>query len=324
MSIAIASPIANSTHLLTKCFICDELLNSAVVDCAVCKRSAHIECLSKEQRVRNGPWLCGLCVREQDKREKKDCASEKGSKRASKASSISVRKRRELLLKKLEEEKTLKLKELQLEKEFIEKKYKLLEENATSEDDDISIVEADVTKENVEDWLKKVDATNANKEEPEKSPEKADEVVKVPGTRLNPAAKPYNPTYQEPRLDHHCASGEKCGRILSKENLAARHETRSLPTFKGDFCDWPIFNSAFISTTSRCGFDNYENLSRLREALKGEARESVEALLTHEDNVPEIISTLKMLYGRKDHIIFSLIKKVKGAKNGKFDITNLL
>uniref|UniRef100_T1H593 Uncharacterized protein n=1 Tax=Megaselia scalaris TaxID=36166 RepID=T1H593_MEGSC len=75
-----------------------------------------------------------------------------------------------------------------------------------------------------------------------------------------------------------------------------------------------MFYSAFISTTSRCAFDNYENMMRLRESIQGKARTYVESLLIHEESVSQVVSNLKIIYGRDDQIIFFLIKKVKFKK----------
>lgn len=388
-------PSANSTQILTKCDICKELLNVTSLDCTDCKKSVHVSCLPEDQRQKGSLWTCDSCISNrlissQDK--KKSDASDRGSRRSSSSSKSSVRKRRELLLQKLEEEKALKMKEiqkeLQLEKEFLEKKYRVLEELASSDDEDVESVAGGVNNKNVESWLNAADKDKADKEKADK--DKADkdkeEVNKLSKqleslevaqakrysirflrqdiqTELIPGAQSVNPTYQGPNMDRQVddMNGEsRCiqpqdirrelnpgaqsfyptyqgigvgqvddtngeSRRLFREDIAARRETRALPIFAGDFCDWPIFYSAFVSTTSRCKFDNYENLARLREALKGEARESVEALLTHENNVPELISTLKMLYGRKDHIIMSLIRKVKSTKNVKIDnLTSLI
>lgn len=59
---------------------------------------------------------------------------------------------------------------------------------------------------------------------------------------------------------------------------------------------------------------------KLNDALKGQAKERVQSLLIEPSNVPNIIATLRMLYGKPTHIIKSLLKKCRdqpGPKEGK-------
>lgn len=59
--------------------------------------------------------------------------------------------------------------------------------------------------------------------------------------------------------------------------------------------------------------DDGVNLNRLRQALKGEAYESVKYLFSCPANVPQIIEVLELEYGRPELIIESLIRQ--NAKN---------
>ena len=96
------------------------------------------------------------------------------------------------------------------------------------------------------------------------------------------------------------------------DKFIARQPTeRSLPSFNGAPDEWPVFFNLYKSTTEACGFTAAENLGRLQRCLKGKARDLVHSLLSLPTNVPTIIRTLEMRYGRPDIIIRSLIGKVQ-------------
>ncbi|XP_055633605.1 uncharacterized protein LOC129773952 [Toxorhynchites rutilus septentrionalis] len=98
----------------------------------------------------------------------------------------------------------------------------------------------------------------------------------------------------------------------SPEQLAARQVMpRDLPEFTGDPEEWPIFFSSFSNSTAACGFSNVENLARLQRCLKGSALKSVRYYLLSPDSVPEVINTLRTLYGRPEIIINKLIQTVR-------------
>ena len=75
-----------------------------------------------------------------------------------------------------------------------------------------------------------------------------------------------------------------------------------------------MFIQLFKHSTSTCGFTNAENLARLQKSLKGKAKALVQSLLALPANVPRILSTLEMHYGRVDIIIETLIQKVQSPR----------
>lgn len=96
--------------------------------------------------------------------------------------------------------------------------------------------------------------------------------------------------------------------------LARQSFSKDLPIFDGNSLDWPMFVSYYKQSTEACKFSNAENLCRLMKCLKGEAKESVVALLIHPDNVQEVIETLEFLFGRPEKIIHEMIDKAKQIK----------
>ncbi|XP_062713931.1 uncharacterized protein LOC134290753 [Aedes albopictus] len=98
------------------------------------------------------------------------------------------------------------------------------------------------------------------------------------------------------------------------QQLAARHVVpKDLPCFTGDPIEWPIFWSSYKTSTEMCGYNDSENLMRLQRSLKGDARKAVSSFLLHPSNVPEIINSLQVLYGRPEAIVNSLLAEVRAT-----------
>ncbi|XP_065074719.1 uncharacterized protein LOC135698602 [Ochlerotatus camptorhynchus] len=106
----------------------------------------------------------------------------------------------------------------------------------------------------------------------------------------------------------------------TKAQISARQFlSRKLPTFTGRPDEWPIFISSYNTTTKACGFSNLENLARLQESLRGPAREAVCSRMLLPEAVPQIIETLRMLYGRPEQLLNTLLVKVRKADCPKAD-----
>ena len=58
-----------------------------------------------------------------------------------------------------------------------------------------------------------------------------------------------------------------------------------LPYFSGEIVKWPLFKAELEQSTKQWHIKDVENMSRLRECLKGDALEAVQSLMVHEDNV---------------------------------------
>ncbi|XP_055643306.1 uncharacterized protein LOC129779701 [Toxorhynchites rutilus septentrionalis] len=102
--------------------------------------------------------------------------------------------------------------------------------------------------------------------------------------------------------------------------IAARHVMpKDLPLFSGNSEEWPMFFSAFNTSTEACGYSNVENLGRLQQCLKGAALEAVRSRLLLPTSVPQVIHTLQMLYGRPEQIIYALLQKIRDVPAPKAD-----
>lgn len=109
-------------------------------------------------------------------------------------------------------------------------------------------------------------------------------------------------------------------RVLSKAQIAARHVVKSaLPTFSGEVLEWTLWYSRFKETTDLCGYSDGENLHRLTECLQGKAKTAVKHQLLSPTEVPKIIKTLQLLFGRPELIVDALLKTVKDIPTPKAD-----
>ncbi|XP_055605771.1 uncharacterized protein LOC129753946 [Uranotaenia lowii] len=106
----------------------------------------------------------------------------------------------------------------------------------------------------------------------------------------------------------------------TKTQLAARHVmSRDLPHFSGDPHDWPLFYKSFCNSTAACGLSDAENLDRLQKCLKGRALEAVRSKLLIPDSVPQVMNTLKMLFGQPEIILFTVLKKLRETPGPKYE-----
>ncbi|XP_045499411.1 uncharacterized protein LOC123697038 [Colias croceus] len=120
-----------------------------------------------------------------------------------------------------------------------------------------------------------------------------------------------------PKDDRHQRSGLRRGRSPTPtrrtgiEQLAASLEKMArprlchadLPIFSGAIEEWLPFRAAYRDTSSMYQVSDAENIQRLRTCLKGEARDAVAALL-HTASSPEaVMKTLEQCFGRPEIII---------------------
>ncbi|XP_055622227.1 uncharacterized protein LOC129765816 [Toxorhynchites rutilus septentrionalis] len=104
------------------------------------------------------------------------------------------------------------------------------------------------------------------------------------------------------------------------QQLQARNVVpKELPWFNGDPSDWPIFISSYNNTTQMCGYSDSENLMRLQRCLQDKAREAVKSFLLHPSTLPQVLSTLYMLYGRPELIANTLLTKARSSPAPKAD-----
>lgn len=113
--------------------------------------------------------------------------------------------------------------------------------------------------------------------------------------------------------------------VLTSAQIASRHVvSKDLPFFHGNPEQWPMFISRFDNSTALCGFSDSENLDRLQKCLKGKAYEAVRSRLLTAESVQGIMSTLKLLYGRPELIVNTLMIKIRAEPPPRADKLNTL
>lgn len=353
------------------CELCDEEDTAEMVACDKCELWFHFGCVGVTSEVEKVSWLCVKCKESSSKINSGDDPSKFGgnasqknpngsinkasatktqgdqgnpssqvqndktkkpSARAkSKSSHSSNRRRVKLQLGKLEEQK-------RIEEKFIEMKYQILEQEiSSSENDDEDPVIQVNTK--VSEWLNKKDSSRRippipSQPPPQPNTSKGDAVQ----YQLNPedvrrnASRQLHQIYPS-ALDRQDAGVNRCDPNqapdnllllnninLTRQHIAARQAMpKELPCFSGRPEEWPLFISAFEGSTRTCGFSPDENLIRLQKALKGKALDAVRSRLMLPTCVPAVIETLRQLFGKLEFIIHTLLSQIRNAPSIKAD-----
>ncbi|XP_055584776.1 uncharacterized protein LOC129737641 [Uranotaenia lowii] len=74
-----------------------------------------------------------------------------------------------------------------------------------------------------------------------------------------------------------------------------------------------------VNPSIHCGFSPAENLVRLQRCLKGPALEAVRSDLLQPECVPQIMETLRFVYGRPELLLEELLEKIRGIPAPKPD-----
>jgi hypothetical protein len=101
---------------------------------------------------------------------------------------------------------------------------------------------------------------------------------------------------------------------------------KDLPVFYGAPKYWPPFKKAFIETSKVGGFSKFENMCRLKKALRGPAHDLVERLLDDPSNIKAVLQMLERRFGDTRVIFNELKQKVlhcKPAKSNNDDLISL-
>ncbi|XP_055589749.1 uncharacterized protein LOC129741947 [Uranotaenia lowii] len=126
-----------------------------------------------------------------------------------------------------------------------------------------------------------------------------------------PPKQPINP-FPQPVAFANLNIGPSAEQVLARQVWP-----RKLPVFAGEPEEWPIFFHSYETSNAACGFSDVENLVRLRESLRGAAREAVRTKLTFPDSVPKIMETLKRFYGRPEILVRNMLAKVRKLESPK-------
>lgn len=88
-----------------------------------------------------------------------------------------------------------------------------------------------------------------------------------------------------------------------------------LNDFDGSSClEWHYFLLQYNTSTEKYNLSNGENLMRLNDYIKGEARQKVDLLLKSSENPAHVINILDNEYGGNDRIVKEIIKRIHDIK----------
>lgn len=88
-------------------------------------------------------------------------------------------------------------------------------------------------------------------------------------------------------------------------------QATDLPAFSGSPLEWLQFSAAMKETTRLYRFTPLENMARLRNSLKGEARDTVAVLLSSGTHPDQVMKTLERCYGRPEHLVDMALSDLK-------------
>ncbi|XP_063386208.1 uncharacterized protein LOC134672238 [Cydia fagiglandana] len=88
-------------------------------------------------------------------------------------------------------------------------------------------------------------------------------------------------------------------------------QVHDLPAYDGNASDWLGFEKAYRCTNEIHAFKPFENMARLRVALVGEAKASVQDLLRTATDPEEVIKALEDQFGHPTRLLECALKKVR-------------
>ncbi|XP_047992726.1 uncharacterized protein LOC125231329 [Leguminivora glycinivorella] len=99
--------------------------------------------------------------------------------------------------------------------------------------------------------------------------------------------------------------------LFERMQMAARPAPKDifeLPHFYGDVSEWRSFYNTYAETSKRYKFTDYENVARLRMALRGDAKTCVSHVLSTATRPDMIVRILKKQFGRSESLLGILLR----------------
>lgn len=280
------TPIRN----LAQCKLCNQPDTNEMVQCdGVCQGWYHLQCvnMTEEEAQETTPWLCDSCTRNGQPPNRTDSTinTVQGPSEVPIVQNLrrtmSVRSIGSLASNVSQREKLERRKQrLQKQKDLLEREKQLMEEEARLQEEEDQLSDNEFFSQ-----LGSEHSPQTKANEHEKPLRKETNVV-------NRTSNPELATYQ----------------IMNRHSFG-----KDLPIFSGRPEEWAVFISAFEHSTQAMGLTQYENLLRLQRALKGKAREVVEAQLSLPSCVDNIIKTLRTIFGRPELIFNTQIEKIRAC-----------
>lgn len=213
-----------------------------------------------------------------------------------------ARKRYEIRLRTLKEQERIELE--MIDKELVAKI------NNIDEDDNRSMIETtgnrndEHTNSAVNDWLQKSLERTARDKREEIPDQNESDQTKSDKTGMQEFFQEMVKTIREVR---NVPSSDKAAQGVIKRMTVGKN----LLIFEGDVLEWPQFKRAFEESTRSIGYSVQENMMRLQESLRGEAKDAVASLMVTVNDTTPIIDLLQLRYGNPQVVADRIVGKLQ-------------
>lgn len=306
--------ISSTSANRDKCPVCNKPYREEnMVECTQCGKWCCYECVNfSEDIVNNDSWKCPKCDKKTIATETNKFSNNIVTTENSRDQTVSQKSHKSNKSTKVNSNKSshkirMKLKLLQEERELLkQERYLARQARILLDEDDSDSQELDNEELELVDPL----TNHLLSLEIEKQLDKKDipneiHATNAGFTKMNDKV---HETHNQSKINNRI---EEKSSLTHQQCLARQSVSKELPYFSGNTLDWPLFIASFDRSTELCGFDNNENLLRLQRSLKGSARAAVSSFLILPECVPQIMSTLKMLFGRPEQILESQFTTIR-------------
>ncbi|KAL0881944.1 hypothetical protein ABMA27_001700 [Loxostege sticticalis] len=123
-----------------------------------------------------------------------------------------------------------------------------------------------------------------------------------------------------PSSSRHCHADIK---DLAQAIISIGHKPKvcDLPLFSGKATDWLLFKQTYLHT--RKSFSSFENLARIRTALRGESAQAVSALAFTSSDPDELLQALEDRFARPEFIVLEELTAVRALPKLQSDYKDL-
>lgn len=184
------------------CQICSHYDQESRVQCDKCDLWFHFKCVNVTDAIKDEDWMCASCMREGSivRQTNQEVRSIKSNSRKSKSGTSTSSRRKSLALQRLDEEQRMRA---QREKEYLERKYAILED-LSGESSEFSIDEGETIpkSQRTSEWLQGVakengSATHFEKNEDEVGVVKAKSMANANENGVSKELAPYESHSQQ-------------------------------------------------------------------------------------------------------------------------------
>ena len=161
----------------------------------------------------------------------------------------------------------------------------------------------------------KINKVSAEKEEQERRNKLLDDEITKLRSNLNEATIKLNEYKETLQNQPGGSSAPTDGVAMDKlVTLMNRQQFDKLPEFSGIRKEWAFFKGVYQDTSMKGKFSPWENVNRLRNALKGDAKNLVWDKLMYSSNAEAIMSELEQEFGKPAALVTELMNELFESK----------